>query len=134
VLWRDVANQYSHPALFLVFVIRLHPGGDVAAKITRKEMEMEIVTKVLHGNCFEFEVGTTGMRGGDAGHGGRTFFRIGAESYLEVDAQPGGVTLIAQGDWELDDMIEGLRFAVEVLEQSREEGTKAEQQRHRRVD
>jgi hypothetical protein len=105
----------------------------------RRNTRIKIVTKTLYarpGGFLEFEVGTTGLRGGDTGHGGRTFLRIGNDgaSDMRVEAGSDGVTLVCGGDLELEALIDGLRSVAEVLEQSREEGTRAELYSHRNVD
>lgn len=82
-------------------------------------------------NILEVEAGTTGYRGGDTGHGGRTYFRIqnAANTDMEVhsyndrwytDCVAGpdecGVEVVLGGDCELETMIQALKFIVKVLE------------------
>ena len=63
---------------------------------------------VVSANILQVEAGTTGYKGGDTGHGGRTYFRISDE-----------VTL--GGDCELETMIRALKFITKVLEEESEE-------------
>lgn len=74
-------------------------------------------------------VGTTGHKGGDSGHGGRTYFRltndcctdmnvsvIDEHSYEHDFDSANGVTIMLGGDCELDTFYECLRYAVNILE------------------
>ena len=86
-------------------------------EITTRECE------VVSANILEVEAGTTGAKGGDSGHGGRTYIRIEnmggtdiAVRALGVDAE--GFELELGGDCELYTIIEALKFAVQVLERS----------------
>lgn len=77
-------------------------------------------------NFLEVEAGTTGYCGGDAGHGGRTYFRIQnaactdmeVHSYATPHSYDGddGVEVVLAGDCELETMIQALKFIVKVLE------------------
>ena len=60
---------------------------------------------VVSANILQVEAGTTGYKGGDTGHGGRTYFRISDEG----------------GDCELETMIRALKFITKVLEEESEE-------------
>lgn len=73
------------------------------------------------------EAGTTGFKGGDSGHGCRTYFRLEAPEGCDfiltekkilpsMSEYGGGFSIIAGGDWELHQLITGLKFAVKVLE------------------
>ena len=103
--------------------------------------------EILDANIIQVAVGTTGYKGGDTGHGGRTFFGIRNESgtdmrltfvaskwpsqggQLETEEADGhtdvyGCNLEAQriciefgGDAELSTFIEALEFAVETLKE-----------------
>lgn len=93
-------------------------------------MPVKIVTKsqeFVHAALFGVEVGTTGLRGGDSGHGGRTYLRFTDQgsTNMTVDGAPNreSVSLVFGGDAELENLIAGLEFAVEVLKESREHGT-----------
>lgn len=67
---------------------------------------------VVSCNILEVEAGTTGYRGGDTGHGGRTYFRI-------LDAE--GFEVMLGGDCELETMIRALKFITKVLEEEAQE-------------
>lgn len=77
-------------------------------------------------NMLEVEAGTTGLCGGDSGHGGRTYFRIEDIGGTDITVNPipahisnGGFEVILGGDSELNTIIEGLKFIVKVLEEGR---------------
>lgn len=79
-------------------------------------------------NILEVEAGTTGYRGGDTGHGGRTYFRIQNEAGTDMEihsysdrynyyvSDECGVEVALGGDCELETMIQALKFIVKVLE------------------
>ena len=75
-------------------------------------------------NILEVTAGTTGARGGDAGHGCRTLIRFDDKAGTAIKAKVipesingnGGVELLLAGDCELWTVIEGLRFAADALE------------------
>ncbi len=92
---------------------------------------MKIVTKsqqFCNAAILEVEVGTTGRCGGDAGHGGRTYLRLkdAGDTYMRVEARDGDVALTFGGDAELENLIEGLQFAIDVLKESKQNGTTAD--------
>lgn len=79
-------------------------------------------------NILGVSVGTTGYRGGDSGHGGRTYLRIEdlASSDIDVNVTRGyannefiSASFSLGGDCELDTFIEALEFAVEALKEQR---------------
>lgn len=81
-------------------------------------------------NVLEAEAGTTGFMGGDAGHGGKTYFRIQDGVGTAINAIPlkgrngesEGLEVLLSGDAELRTVITALKFIVSVLEdESREE-------------
>ena len=76
-------------------------------------------------NMLKAEAGTTGYRGGDSGHGGRTYFSLTDLSGTDIRAsrsrKADGVQVLLGGDSELDTVIEALKFIVQVLEDQREE-------------
>ena len=93
---------------------------------------MKIITKTeefTDSALLEVEVGTTGLRGGDAGCGGRTYLRLkdNGGTDMEVHVTPGGheIALIFGGDAELRNLIAGLQFAIGVLGESLKDGTQA---------
>lgn len=72
---------------------------------------------------LEVEAGTTGYRGGDTGHGCRTYFRIkdlgGTDISINVirdcDGDAEGFEVMLGGDCELDSIIRALKFITKVL-------------------
>jgi len=78
------------------------------------------VCELLAANVLEVEVGTTGIRGGDTGHGGRTFFRLAdlGGTDMRVGANNSNnpeVIIEFGGDCELDTFTRALEFALFVL-------------------
>lgn len=99
---------------------------------TRRVMGVEVNTyqrEIINCNILEVEAGTTGYRGGDAGHGGRTYFRIRdlASTAMEarVEKSRWGDTECIEvelgGDAELETIITALQFIVRVLDEQRRE-------------
>ena len=43
---------------------------------------------VVSANILQVEAGTTGYKGGDTGHGGRTYFRISDEASTDIHVTP----------------------------------------------
>lgn len=85
--------------------------------------------EVVSANILEVEAGTTGYKGGDTGHGGRTYFRISDAACTDMDVHvfhdhygnTDGFEVILGGDCELETMIRALKFITKVLEdESRE--------------
>lgn len=78
-------------------------------------------------STLEVEVGTTGLRGGDVNHGGRTFLRIaggeGTSINLYTEESGREITVLLGGDTELQHLIRGLLFAADVLSRSLQDGT-----------
>ena len=73
-------------------------------------------------NSLEVTAGTTGYKGGDSGHGCRTFIRIKDTSCTDIQInkltdgdRDEGVEIILGGDSELGTMIQGLEFILRVL-------------------
>ena len=80
----------------------------------------EIITytrDVVNASILEVEAGTTGYRGGDTGHGGRTYFRIedAGGTCMKIKPGCGGFEVTLGGDSELDTMIRALKFIKKVL-------------------
>ena len=82
--------------------------------------------EVISANAIEVEVGTNGFKGGgNAEHGGRTYFRITdlgntdmfVKTALGRNGNTGEVEFILGGDCELETIIRALKFAVKVLEE-----------------
>lgn len=83
---------------------------------------------VVSANILQVEAGTTGYKGGDTGHGGRTYFRIQDEASTDIGVKPilskygcDGFEVTLGGDCELDTMIRALKFITKVLEEESEE-------------
>ena len=85
--------------------------------------------EVEQGTISHVRVETTGLKGGDSGHGGRHVFEIGLESgHLDVEVQALGalrprkieglslVRLTLGGDWELQALYGMLKVGLEELE------------------
>ena len=77
-------------------------------------------------NVIGVEVGTTWHKGGDAGHGARTYLKI--EDYGGTDIHvtslgnsfsDNGFSVVLGGDSEIDTLISALEFAVRVLKEQR---------------
>lgn len=67
--------------------------------------------------------GSTGRCGGDSGHGGESFVKLhmeGGDLSVSADGKKfedaTDLIISVGGDWELDGLINGFRFAAEVLE------------------
>lgn len=78
--------------------------------------------EVTNANIMALEVGTTGFKGGDAGHGGRTFIAFkdlgGTSMNANVKQDRFGceeIEIEFGGDSELQTLIDSLEFAVKVL-------------------
>lgn len=71
----------------------------------------------VHANVLEVEVGTTGFKGGDTGHGGRTYFRLKdvGNTDIMVSCNNGEVEIELGGDAELQTFIQSLEFTLNVL-------------------
>ena len=82
---------------------------------------------VISANILEVEAGITGYKGGDTGHGGRTYFRIADAASTDIQVHPlgryadEGFEVILGGDCELETMIRALKFITQVLEEEAEE-------------
>lgn len=80
--------------------------------------------EVMGANGLDVVAGTNGYKGGDAGHGSRTYVSIkdafGSDIMVkaipESDETNGGVEIVLGGDSELNTMIKALKFVVKVLE------------------
>lgn len=78
---------------------------------------------VYSANMLEVEAGTTGYKGGDSGHGGRTYFRISDHGTTDMEVRTlgdryvsYGFEVLIGGDCELETMIRALKFITKVLE------------------
>ena len=85
--------------------------------------------EVVSANILDVEAGTTGYKGGDSGHGGRTYFRISDAACTDMDVHvlrdrygdATGFEVVLGGDCELETMIRALRFITKVLEDESKE-------------
>ena len=102
---------------------RTLPDGTQIETFTRDIVDCNILT---------VEAGTTGHRGGDTGHGGRTYFRIEDAASTDMTCEPyarkckngaviTGFEVRLGGDAELDTIIDALGFIRKVLKSQRRE-------------
>ena len=78
------------------------------------------IAQLVSSNMLEVEAGTTGYRGGDTGHGGRTYFRLKnlAGTDLEVNGEEAEEVIIELGgDCELGTFVDALEFTLQVLKE-----------------
>lgn len=81
--------------------------------------------EVVSCNILEVEAGTTGYKGGNTGHGGRTYFSIKDAGGTDMDVRAmrdrygdcTGFEVTLGGDCELETMIRALKFITKVLEE-----------------
>lgn len=85
-------------------------------------------TEITSANIIEVKVGTTGFRGGDSGHGGRTYFSIkdlgGTDITVNTIKNPfgcKGFEVILGGDCELATLINALTYIKTKLEEKADE-------------
>lgn len=85
-------------------------------------------TEIVSANIIEVKVGTTGFRGGDSGHGGRTYFSIkdlgGTDITVNTIKDPfgcKGFEVILGGDCELATLINALTYIKTKLEEKADE-------------
>ena len=93
---------------------------------TRRIGGKEIPTfqrEIISANMLEVEAGTNGYRGGDAGHGSRTYLRIKNLTSTDMDVQVTrdkyefeSFEVMLGGDCELETIITALKFITKVLE------------------
>ncbi len=77
----------------------------------------------MNANVLEVEAGTTGFKGGDTGHGGRTYFRLKDLGSTDIVARCSDeeVEIEFGGDTELQTFIQSLEFTLKVLKEQIEE-------------
>lgn len=82
------------------------------------------VTETWHEYLFRSEIGTNGLKGGDAGHGGRTYIKLDnvheSLGVVKVDGKqvasfPDSIELVFEGDLELYACIEVFEHAAKLL-------------------
>lgn len=87
--------------------------------------DVEVVMKDHFGTIFS-EIGTNGYKGGDAGHGSRTYVKFGNVSgsvgVVKIDGEtvansPNDIEIVFEGDVELDCCIEMFEHFVKVLKE-----------------
>ena len=84
--------------------------------------------EIFDANILSVEVGTNGYRGGDTGHGGRTYIRITDKGGTDISARvikdkygdTSAIEIALGGDAELSTIIEAFKFITMVLEEGRE--------------
>lgn len=83
---------------------------------------------VVSANILQAEAGTTGYKGGDSGHGCRTYFRIEDLGGTDIEVRPlidrygcNGFEVTLGGDCELETVIRAFKFITKVLEEESEE-------------
>lgn len=95
----------------------------------KQPISINTVSKLIGGiNQLHVEAGTNGPKGGDSGHGCRTYIRIAeaggtdwrvrVEGYQEDDGvfdSPSAIEITLGGDSELNTMIRALEFALAAL-------------------
>jgi len=87
-----------------------------------------VIDQIVSANLLEVECGSTGLMGGDSGHGGRTYIRIEdvGGTDIKVTSLPifrntrgnGGVVIELGGDAELLTIIEAFRYIADELEKA----------------
>ena len=84
----------------------------------------------LYAEYHTVEVGSTGYRGGDGGHGGRTYVNIdfGYSPIFDITFVPNeegtGVEIVATGDWELHSLAESFKLIANDLSKIADETKK----------
>lgn len=96
--------------------------------IYEEDRKIEVPTKVselVSANIVKVKAGTTGYRGGDSGHGGRTVFKLtnlgGTDMRVSINGSgyfgSDEVGIAFGGDCELDTFIQSLEFALQTLKE-----------------
>lgn len=90
--------------------------------ILEENIGFRLYKKEIFDACIiNITAGTTGYKGGDAGHGGKTFIKIedigGTDIHFEVKQTENEKSLIISlyGDAELNVMIKALEWIVKIL-------------------
>lgn len=81
--------------------------------------------QILGAFVLDVEAGTNGYKGGDAGHGSRTYFAIlpGSGGVIEIERlgeNGDGFAVTLAGDWELNQIITALEFILDTLREGAE--------------
>lgn len=99
---------------------RRREGEDIDIPTFRRE--------IWDANILEVEAGSTGLKGGDSGHGARHYFRIEdtASTDITVNVIDGGngwtkgFEVFLGGDTELNTTITALEFILKALKDARD--------------
>lgn len=76
-------------------------------------------TEICDACNLDVEAGTTGFKGGDSGHGCRTYIRLTPLLGADIDAikqENGTIEIIGAGDAELRVLLEAFKFIIQELE------------------
>ena len=103
----------------------------VDTKIVADKKVTTLTKQIYDFNVLEVEVGTTGYKGGDTGHGGRSYIRIQDLTSTDIKirklgnkyGENKGVEIILGGDAELRTILRAFHFIAETLEISLTQGT-----------
>ena len=134
-VWKQKSNAPSGRAITCAISQKNVRRSNAMYEIKENRRELfdgtEITTytrDVVSANILQVEAGTTGYKGGDTGHGGRTYFRISDEASTDIHVTPfmdrfgcNGFEVTLGGDCELETMIRALKFITKVLEEESEE-------------
>lgn len=77
--------------------------------------------EIWSANALKVEAGTNGLKGGDSGHGSRTYFSIEdiASTDIVIESTETGFEVSLGGDCELETIIRALNFIIYVLEEQK---------------
>lgn len=92
------------------------------AKVVNNEIVKTRIKQIVSANIIEVEAGTNGYRGGDTGHGSRTYIRIADLGNTDINfrvipnAGNGSLIIELGGDRELSTIIKGLKYIIKTLQ------------------
>jgi hypothetical protein len=110
----EIIDEYQLISETREGIRKLPDGTDVRTKASEH-----------HANCtLQYEVGTTGYKNGDSGHGGRTYIRLEDIACTDMRVRVNGgqeldcdkLEIIFGGDDELEAIVGALKFFSAVLE------------------
>lgn len=85
---------------------------------TKKEIDGSNVVvydfSILSAIEVQLSIGTTGLQGGDAGHGGRTYLFIGSDEYSFPKTE-----LILEGDMELESLLTAMKLFISLADSTK---------------
>lgn len=122
----DIGQEWTEDRNFLAdHSMYLAELAETDGYIPAGSITME-VAEFVSANVLEAYAYTTGERGGDAGHGGRTFvmLRNVASTAMSAYAHGDNVVIALGGDTELDTFIDALRWMADSLERQRDRAEK----------